>query len=681
MTRSCPNIRSNVRERPPILNVGKTVAAIAGLAALYFTAAKLGLTLAFLNASATAVWPPTGIALAALLLMGTRVWPGVFLGALLANLTTAGTLMTSLGIAAGNTLEALFGAYLVNRFAGGRDAFDQAQNIFRFVLLAAMISTTVSATMGVTTLSLGGFVRPGDYGPVWLTWWLGDAAGAIVIASFVLLWSRHRRVTWTRAQMLEGACLIVAVLVVAGVIFGGLFSFEYLTVPLLAWAAFRFGPRETATVIVLLSGIAIWGTLHGAGPFLAATQNASLLLLQAFMAIMALVNLPVAAVVAERRQAEERLRESEQRFRTLYQRERGTVDILQRSLLPTRLPTIPGLMVAARYVPAAPEPLGGDWYDVFPLAGGRVGLVMGDVAGHGVGAAAVMAKLRNALRAYAMEGHSPKDVAERLNRVMERGEMASVVYLVLDPLRWHVSYFNAGQPPPVVLEPTGAVKFLDQSSIPLGTRISRSYDEHEVDLTPQSTLLLYTDGIIETRRGAEARLTKLERAVAGRPATDLDGLLAYLLNQILGESAPIDDAALLAVAASPLDPRRFHIELVALPDSLAALRNALRRWLPHIGATAEEIFAVTTAVGEAAANAIEHAYGPKEAAFEVEALVETGKLAIAVRDKGRWRPPRGPMRGHGLKMMRELMDSVEVASGPEGTMIRLSHTLRNAVRP
>src|SRR3989441_57487 len=524
--------------------------------------------------------------------MGTRVWPGVFLGAFLANLTTAGTPATSLGIAAGNTLEALLGAYLVNKFAGGRDAFDQAQNIFRFVLLAAMISTTVSATMGVSTLSLSGFVRPGDYGPVWLTWWLGDAAGALVIGSFVLLWSRPRRVTWTREQMLEGAFLIVAVLAVAGVVFGGLFSFEYLTVPLLAWAAFRFGPRETATVIVLLSGIAIWGTLHGAGPFLAATQNASLLLLQAFMAIMALVNLPVAAVVAERRQVEERLRESEQRFRTLYQRERGTVDIL------------------------------------------------------------------------------------------ERGEMASVVYLALDPLRWHGSYFNAGQPPPVVLEPTGAVKFLDQSSIPLGTRIPRSYDEHEVDLPPQSTLLLYTDGIIETRmQGAEARLTKLERAVAGRPATDLDGLLAYLLNQILGESAPIDDAALLAVAASPLDPRRFHIELAALPDSLATLRNALRQWLPHIGATAEEIFAVTTAVGEAAANAIEHAYGPKEAAFEVEALVETGKLAIAVRDKGRWRPPRGPMRGHGLKMMRELMDSVEVASGPEGAMIRLSRTLRNAVRP
>ena len=670
-----------MRERPPISNVGKTVAANVGLAACYFIAAKLGLKLAFLNASATAVWPPSGIALAAVLLLGTRVWPGVFAGAFLANLTTAGTLVTSVGIAVGNTLEALVGATLVTRFAGGRDAFDRAQNIFRFVLLAAMISTAVSATTGVTALSLAGFVRPGDYGPVWLTWWLGDASGALIIASFLLLWSRHHRVTWTRERLLEGALLASAVLIVGTVVFGGIFSFEYLTVPLLAWAAFRFGPRETATVIVLLSGIAIWGTLHGAGPFLAATQNASLLLLQAFMAIMALVNLPVAAVVAERKEAVERLRDSEQQFRTLYQRERGTVEVLQRSLLPSRLPTIPGLTVAARYVPAAPEPLGGDWYDVFPLAGGRVGLVMGDVAGHGVGAAAVMAKLRNALRAYALEGHSPKQVAERLNRVMERGEMASVVYLVLDPVRWHVSYINAGQPPPAVLEPTGTVKFLDQSSIPLGTRLPRSYDEHELDLMPQSTVLLYTDGIIETRtQGAEARLARLERAVAGRPATDLDDLLTHLLNQILGENAPIDDAALLAVAASPLDPRRFHLELVALPDSLATLRNALRQWLPQTGATPEEVFAVITAVGEAAANAIEHAYGPKEAAFEVEALVESGRLEIAVRDKGRWRTPRGPMRGHGLKMMRELMKSVEVASGPEGTMIRLSHTLRNAVR-
>src|SRR5262249_5963033 len=139
---------------------------IAALAAVYFFAAKLGLRLAFVNASATAVWPPTGIALAALLTFGPRVWPGIFVGAFIANLTTAGTVATSLGIAGGNTLEGLLGAYLVTRFAGGRNAFDRVQDVFRYALLAALASTTVSATIGVTTLALSGFARWDDFGSI-----------------------------------------------------------------------------------------------------------------------------------------------------------------------------------------------------------------------------------------------------------------------------------------------------------------------------------------------------------------------------------------------------------------------------------------------------------------------------------------------------------------------------------
>src|SRR5438132_3979254 len=151
-----------------------------------------------------------------------RGWQGWCCDVYLANMTKARYLVSSVGIAVGNTLEALVGATLVTKFAGGRDAFDRAQNIFRFVLLAAMISTAVSATTGVTALSLGGFVRPGDYGPVWLTWWLGDASGALIIASFLLLWSRHHRVTWTRERLLEGALLASAVLIVGTVVFGGI---------------------------------------------------------------------------------------------------------------------------------------------------------------------------------------------------------------------------------------------------------------------------------------------------------------------------------------------------------------------------------------------------------------------------------------------------------------------------
>src|SRR5712692_6051908 len=139
------------------------------LAAVYFVAGKLGLRLAFVNPSATALWPPTGIALAALLVLGYGAWPGILLGAFLVNLTTAGSVATSLGIAVGNTLEGLLGAYLVNRFAGGRKTFDHAQNIFKFAFLAGIVSTTVSPTLGVASLSLGGFANWADIGAIWLT--------------------------------------------------------------------------------------------------------------------------------------------------------------------------------------------------------------------------------------------------------------------------------------------------------------------------------------------------------------------------------------------------------------------------------------------------------------------------------------------------------------------------------
>jgi anti-sigma regulatory factor (Ser/Thr protein kinase) len=306
---------------------------------------------------------------------------------------------------------------------------------------------------------------------------------------------------------------------------------------------------------------------------------------------------------------------------------------------------------------------------------------MGDVAGHGVAAAAVMGKLRHALRAYALEGHSPKEVAEKVSTLMERGEMASVVYMVLDPSVWQVSYINAGQPPPLILEPSGTVRFLEQFSLPLGTRLPRSYDEHQLALTPGSILLFYTDGIIETRtqEAAETKLAKLERVASGRSGTDPDALLARLLDDVLGGKPPMDDVALLAVAPSAFDARLFRMELPALPDSLSTLRNALKQWLTRIGGTSEEIFAVVTAVGEAAANAIEHAYGPGDAVFDVEAQVEAENLAITVRDKGQWRAPRGHLHGRGMEMMRAMMDTVEVVSDHRGTTLRLSHRLRGKV--
>ena len=153
------------------------VPSLALLTVVYFAAARLGLQVAYLNPSATPVWPPTGIALAALLVLGYRVSPAIWLGAFLANLATTGALVSSAGIAVGNTVEALAGAWLVNRFAGGRHAVERSADLFKFAVLAG-VSTSISATLGVLSLSADGFVQPGTHGAVWLTWWLGDLVGA-----------------------------------------------------------------------------------------------------------------------------------------------------------------------------------------------------------------------------------------------------------------------------------------------------------------------------------------------------------------------------------------------------------------------------------------------------------------------------------------------------------------------
>ena len=294
----------------------RRVGLLLALGAAYFIAGKLGLRLAFVNASATAVWPPTGIALVAFVLLGYDVWPAILASAFLVNLTTTGSVTTSIGIALGNTLEGVVGAYLVNRFARGRRAFDRPQDVFVFTALAAMVSTSVSATVGVTTISLAGYARWAEYGPIWWTWWLGDAAGDLVVAPALMLWFVTPRRPWLRAKLIEAAALLLWVIVVGLTVFGGLFPsrvknypLEFLCVPLLIWAAFRFAQREAASAVVVLSAIAIWGTLHGFGPFVRATHNESLLLLQAFMGVTSVMTLALAALVAERNQVEDRLRQ------------------------------------------------------------------------------------------------------------------------------------------------------------------------------------------------------------------------------------------------------------------------------------------------------------------------------------------------------------------------------------
>jgi PAS domain S-box-containing protein len=264
-----------------------------------------GLSVASLHPSATPVWPPTGWALAALLIGGLRLWPAVFLGAFIVNVTVAGALATSLGIAAGNTAEAVVGAVLVRRFARGRDAFTEPHSIFVFCLLAGLVATSISATVGVASLGLGAESLP-NWRSIWLTWWLGDAAGALVVAPFILVWATKPDPTRRRHHPLEVLALGLAIVSVSAVVFAGVIRVGTRDAPLtfaclapLVWAAYRFGPRGATTALVLVGAIAAAGTLAGSGPLAVGGQNESLLLLQVFLVATAGTVLPLAALAEE----------------------------------------------------------------------------------------------------------------------------------------------------------------------------------------------------------------------------------------------------------------------------------------------------------------------------------------------------------------------------------------------
>ena len=275
---------------------------------------KLGLSLAFVNESATAVWPPSGIAMSALILGGRALWPGVFIGAFVLNLLTAGTVVTSLGIAGGNTLEALAAAWLTGRFAGQRHFLERPADLLRFALLGGAGATTLSASVGVAALWAGGLLSANALPAVWTTWWLGDLSGALVVTPLVVAWATTPAGGWRLLAALEGVALASGLSVAAWLVFGGSgllgsddHALEFVCIPFLTWAGVRFGPREAATATAALSGAALVGTLDGNGPFARATPGEALLLLQSFIAVVSVMTLTLSAAVAERRAIEAQL--------------------------------------------------------------------------------------------------------------------------------------------------------------------------------------------------------------------------------------------------------------------------------------------------------------------------------------------------------------------------------------
>ena len=292
----------------------RDVAIFVSIVVAYVVGGAYGLSLAFVHVSASAVWPPTGIAIASLLLFGLRYWPAILSAAFIINLEPSGV-AASIGIAAGNTAEAVVAAALVQRYAGGVRAFDRAIDVFKYVLFAVLAAPAVSATLGVFSLLIAGRADPGSAAFIWMTWWIGDAIGASVIAPTLILWGSTPRPSWEFDRLAEGALIGLVVTFVALVVFaawlpgaGSHYALEFVCIPPCLWAAFRFGPRGAATAALLLSAIAIWGTLDGLGPFGREAPQNALPLLQAFVGVVAFTSLTVGALAVESRAANQQIR-------------------------------------------------------------------------------------------------------------------------------------------------------------------------------------------------------------------------------------------------------------------------------------------------------------------------------------------------------------------------------------
>ncbi|HEX8205333.1 MAG TPA: SpoIIE family protein phosphatase [Solirubrobacteraceae bacterium] len=369
-----------------------------------------------------------------------------------------------------------------------------------------------------------------------------------------------------------------------------------------------------------------------------------------------------------------------------FERQHGIAEELQRALLPETLPTVPGLTMAARYFAGgAGTRVGGDWYDTVALPGGRVALVIGDVAGRGVDAAAMMGQLRSALRAYALDGASPATALERLNRFLLSlawDSMATALVLVLEPATGRVTYANAGHPPALVLGADGATRSLKESlSVPLGALDVPGYSEATAQLEPGEALVLYTDGLVEQRdQLIDEGIARLDKAFRGSAGQAPDAMCERILEGTLGPEGSNDDVTLVVVQAEMSLGERLAVELVGEPAALASFRDALRRWLSEVGAADQEIHDITMATNEACQNAIEHAYGLSPEPFDVELSRDDGAVVIAVRDRGGWRESVSEDRGRGLPLMRALMDDVAVEQRPTGSTVTLRRALGAARR-
>jgi integral membrane sensor domain MASE1 len=653
------------------------------LALVYFASAKLGLELAFSTPNVTAVWPPTGIALAALVLWGRNLWPGVLLGAFLANVTTDVPVYTAAGIAVGNTLEALVGAWLLDRF-GFRPTLHRLRDIFALLVLAALLSTAVSATIGVASLSVGDSLTEGALS-TWRIWWLGDMAGDVLVASLIFVLVTHWPYRDRPGRAAEALVLISALVGIALVIFTHDAPAAFLTFPIIVWAGLRFLQPGASVAATIVATIAVAFTANESGPFVRPSQDDSLLLAQGFSAIVGVTGLILATVTSQRRRAERRAQH--------------LAHDLQAELLPPRLPEIPQFEAAGWYRAGMQgQVAGGDFYDVFKGSPGRWVAVIGDVCGKGPEAASLTALARYTLRAVGRRATGPSAALQALNdaileqRSDKRFMTAVLVQLDVESSGAGVALSNGGHPHPLLVRASGEVEEVGgEGGTLLGIYSDPELVDQPLELLPGDALVLFTDGLGERRDphdDAARPIRELLQTSAGASASETADRLGQLALSDGGK--PEDDVAVVVLrrihSRDPADAATarapsgsISVELVPGPGCPAHGRAALS---PLVGALAVQDYSdLRLLVSELVTNSVRHArLGPGDR-IRLQVEISDRVLRVEVSDPGEGfvanipEPgARGP-GGWGLFLTERLADRWGIDRDGEWTTVWLERDL------